>query len=160
MGKKKYTFDRISEILYVDSSYGPFKVFSCENKKMEKKKKLSLSHASGLTGLVTQSGLETNTSSRMMTHHPAWQTQNAAVSASGQWSCCLGAGSVFVPCWLSRLRDNSADNSWDQRLSLSHREIWFPPSAWSHGLPRAFLLPPQERSLGHGSWSQGNSLSV
>lgn len=33
--------------------------------------KLSLSHASSLAGLVTQSGLETNASSRMMTHHPA-----------------------------------------------------------------------------------------
>lgn len=80
------------------------------------------------------------------------------VSASGQWSCCLGAGSVFVQFWLSRLSDNSADNSWDRRLSLSHREIWFPPSAWSHGLPRAFLLPPQEHSLGQGSRSHGNSL--
>lgn len=121
-------------------------------------KKLSLSHASVLTAPVTQSGLETNASSRMMTHHPAWQTQNAAVPASGQWSCCLGAGSVFVPLWLSRLRDNSADNSWGRRLSLSHQESWFPPSAWSHGLPRAFLLPPQEHSLGHGSRSHGNSL--
>lgn len=101
---------------------------------------------------------ETNTSSRMMTHHPAWQTQNVAVSASGQWSCCSGAGSVFVPLWLSRLRDNSTDNSWDQWLSLSHRDIWFPPSAWSHGLPRAFLSPPQEHSLGHSSRSHGNSL--
>lgn len=38
------------------------------NKKGEK---LSLSHASVLTALVTQSSLETNASSRMMTHHPA-----------------------------------------------------------------------------------------
>lgn len=143
-----------------DATYGPLKVVYIEKKMEKANQKLSLSHASGLTGLVTQSGLETNTSSRMMTHHPAWQTQNAAVSASGQWSCCLGAGSVFVLRWLSRLRDNSADNSWDRQLSLSHQETWFPPSAWSHSLPRAFFLPPQERSLGHCSRSQGNSLWV
>lgn len=104
--------------------------------------KLSLSHASSLAGLVTQSGLETNASSRMMTHHPAWQTQNVAVPTRGQWSRCSGAGSAFVRLWLSRLKDNSTDNSWDQRLSLSHQETWFPPSAWSHGLPRAFSLQP------------------
>lgn len=111
--------------------------------KTKKGEKLSLSHASSLTVLVTQSLLETNTSSGMMTHHPAWQTQNVAVPTGGQWSRCSGAGSAFVRLWLSRLKDNSTDNSWDQWLSLAHQETWFPPQPGAMACRELFSLNPR-----------------
>lgn len=108
---------------------------------------LSLSHACVLTGVLTQSGLEINSISRMMTYHPAWQTRNVAVPARGQWSCCSGAGSAFVLLWLSRLKDNSADNSWEQRLSLSQQESWFPPPPGAMACREPFSFLPRSTAL-------------
>ena len=111
---------------------GPCEVFLCENQKTWKK--LSVSHACARPADPVRSSDRLqflNDDAPSCGTDPKCQPADSSPAARGP-------ARSFVPLWLSRLRDNSADNSWDRRLSLSHRDVWFPPSAWSHGLPRAF----------------------